>query len=120
MRPYTLLVLCLAVTAAGCTRGRSDLSASLSGYNLILINIDSLRADHLSFYGYDRATSPFLDALAEESVVYDDAFANSSYTRTSVASLFTGKLPSSAGIAGWDSKPPSDTPTLAQRLRARG
>ena len=57
--------------------------------NVVIILIDTLRADHLGCYGYPRETSPNIDRLAAESVVFDRAFSVSPWTRTSVVSLFT-------------------------------
>ena len=65
--------------------------------NIVLITLDTTRADHLGCYGYERPTSPVLDALARESVVYDNAYAVSSWTMPTHASLFTGKFPSAHG-----------------------
>lgn len=65
--------------------------------NVILITLDTTRADHLSCYGYHRKTSPNLDGLATESVFYTKTLATSSWTLPSHASLFTGKFPSSHG-----------------------
>jgi len=92
----------------------------LAGHDLILINIDALRADHLGCYGYARDTSPFLDSLCREGVVFERASAGSSYTRESVAALFTGRLPSKSGALGWNAAPPPDHRTLAERLRGHG
>jgi hypothetical protein len=58
--------------------------------NVILLVMDTVRADHLSLYGYERDTTPNLRALAEEATVYGRAFAPSDITLTSHASLFTG------------------------------
>jgi len=65
--------------------------------NIILITLDTTRADRLGCYGYRRQTSPNLDKLAEESVLYTRAIAPSSWTLPSHASLFTGKFTSSHG-----------------------
>jgi arylsulfatase A-like enzyme len=65
--------------------------------NIILIILDTTRADHLSCYGYHRQTSPNIDRLAEESILYTRAIAPSSWTLPSHASLFTGKFTSSHG-----------------------
>lgn len=62
--------------------------------HVILVLIDTLRADHLGFMGYKRATSPTLDAWAAESVVFDRAYAAAPWTVPSVASLFTSLYPS--------------------------
>ena len=57
--------------------------------NVVMILIDTLRADHLGCYGYTRAASPHIDALAESGTLFENAFAQSSWTGPSVASLFT-------------------------------
>ena len=64
---------------------------------VLLIVIDCLRADHVSSYGYERATTPTLDALAEEGVLWEQAHSLSSWTKPSVASLLTGLYPSQHG-----------------------
>ena len=61
--------------------------------NIILISVDTLRADHLGIYGYYRNTSPHIDHFARESIVFEQAFATSSYTLASHVSLFTGLYP---------------------------
>lgn len=65
--------------------------------NIILVTLDTTRADHLGCYGYSRNTSPNVDKLAAESVFYTRAVAPSSWTLPSHASLFTGKFTSSHG-----------------------
>jgi len=65
--------------------------------NIILITLDTTRADSLGCYGYERDTSPFLDTFANESVLYSRALATSSWTLPAHASLFTGKFTSSHG-----------------------
>jgi arylsulfatase len=106
----------------GCGEGpaRSPASAPLAGWNLVLVVIDTLRADHLGHAGYRRATSPFLDRLAAEGVVFENALSNSSFTRESVAALLTGHLPSRSGSAGWHAAPPQDGPHLGALLRGAG
>ena len=66
---------------------------NLQQKNIILISIDTLRADHLGVYGYHRNTSPFIDQLARESVVFEQASAASGFTLPSHTSLFTGLYP---------------------------
>ncbi len=60
----------------------------------MLIVVDTLRADHLGVYGYARPTSPHIDAFAARSVVFERAFAPSSWTAPSMGSMFTGEWPS--------------------------
>jgi arylsulfatase A-like enzyme len=79
--------------AAGCGvwRGRDDRP------NILLVTLDTTRADHLGCYGYARPTSPALDALAADGIVYTRALAPGTWTLPSHASLLTGKCPSSHG-----------------------
>ncbi len=60
--------------------------------------VDTLRADHVSLYGYDRPTTPHLDKFAESALVFEDVFAPSSWTLPSVGSLLTSTYPSIHGI----------------------
>ncbi|MFO7976598.1 MAG: sulfatase [Candidatus Hydrogenedentota bacterium] len=96
------------------------LPESLDGCNLIFINIDALRADHLGCYGYKRNTSPFIDSLAKEGLLFKSARANTSFTRESVSVLFSGMLPSSSGAFGWFAQLPPEVTTLAERFSAKG
>lgn len=61
--------------------------------NVILLSIDALRADHLSYYGYERKTTPVLDNIAEESRTFMNAYSASSHTREAVPALLTGEYP---------------------------
>jgi arylsulfatase A-like enzyme len=63
-------------------------------YNLIFITVDTLRAAEMGFLGYDKPTTPNLDALAKESVVFDRAYAMASYTGKALAPMLIGKYPS--------------------------
>jgi arylsulfatase A-like enzyme len=65
--------------------------------NVVLITLDTTRADRLGAYGYSRRTSPHLDVLARESMLYTSALATSSWTLPAHATLFTGKFTSSHG-----------------------
>ncbi|MCX8071144.1 MAG: sulfatase [Candidatus Binatia bacterium] len=115
---------CLAVASAlsfvfcGCRQ--ADSAAPLRGADVVLIVVDTLRADHLGFAGYALPTSPFLDRLAAESTVFTDALAPSSYTRESVAGLFTGMWPACSGAIGWNAAPEQVATTLAEELAQAG
>jgi len=84
--------------------------------NVILIVADTLRADRLGAYGDTRGLTPFLDELAERGVVFRNAYAASSWTCPSVASLFTSRYPSQHHVTDLDSKLPESEVTLAERL----
>ena len=87
--------------------------------NVILISIDTLRADHLSLYGYSRQTSPRLDELAARSFVFERAYAHSANTLVSHASLLTSLHPVSHG-AQPDVPLDEAVTTLAESFRAQG
>ena len=86
--------------------------------NVLLIVLDTLRADHLSSYGYARPTTPNLDRLAQQGVLFEEAYATASWTLPSHATLFTGRYPYEhrAGVKPLDTR----YPTLAEVLYVRG
>jgi arylsulfatase A-like enzyme len=89
--------------------------------NILLIILDTQRADHLSSYGYHRPTTPYLDSLAAEGVLFERAFAQSSWTLPSHASLFTGRLMHEHGAGNGTVRILDNRfPTLAERLSAEG
>ncbi len=79
---------------------------------VVLVSIDTLRADHLGLYGYERETSPNLDRLALESTVFDDAMSSSPWTLPAHASLLTGLYPSRHGLTSHERYLASDLATL--------
>jgi arylsulfatase A-like enzyme len=58
--------------------------------DVLFLLLDVARADHLSCYGYERPTSPHLDRLAEDSILFENAISSSTFTKTSISTLFTG------------------------------
>lgn len=107
----------LAILATGCRRDGETPSRP----NIVLIVIDTLRADKLSAYGYSRPTSPDLDQLAAEGVRFANVIAQSSWTRPSLGSLITSKYPRSVGIYKEQLQMLDDRfDTLAESLRAGG
>ena len=88
--------------------------------NLILYVVDTLRADHLGCYGYPHATSPRLDALAKDYLLFEDAVSPSSWTRPSVASIMTGLDPRVHRAVNRDDGIPQTATTLAEELGRLG
>src|SRR3972149_5027228 len=97
--------------------------------SLLLITVDTLRADRLPFYGYKRNTAPFLGKLAGEGIVFTNAYSASSWTVPAVTSLMTGVYPSSHGITRGSIKKahvyrqeriPRKLTNLPEQLRALG
>jgi arylsulfatase A-like enzyme len=91
---------------------------------VVLVTIDTLRADHLPSYGYERPTAPFLDRLARDGVLFEQAFAASSMTAPCHASLFTGLYPPQHGVRkneeGFAAAPQRRFRTMAEVLSEAG
>ncbi|MAJ61297.1 MAG: hypothetical protein CBC48_15940 [bacterium TMED88] len=88
--------------------------------NVLFILLDTLRADRLTPYGYERDTSPHLAALAEEGVRFERHLAQSSWTKASMASMWTGLYPIRAGITRFDQVIPEEAELPAERLSEAG
>jgi arylsulfatase A-like enzyme len=88
--------------------------------NVLFLVVDTLRADHLPMYGYENGSTPNLDRLAEDAIRFDQAFANSSWTRPSFASILTGRLPSSHGVMAKSDALPDTVTTLPEALETAG
>ena len=87
---------------------------------IILISIDTLRADHLGIYGYHRDTSPQIDALAKESIVFENAVVQSPWTLPSHMSIMTSLYPASHGVLKRNNYLADEHVTLAELLREKG
>ena len=112
-----LVFMSIAVLATACM-GRE--ARASSGNNLIVISIDTLRADMLSCYGYDRPTSPAIDGVAQEGVLFEDVSATSPWTLPSHASIFTGLYPNRHGVKSRRQSLPDNVVTLAQLFSNHG
>jgi len=88
--------------------------------NVLFILVDTLRADRLSTYGYERPTSPFLDELAEDGIVFGSHLAQSSWTKCSMASLWTGLHPARAGVTRFEHVLSEDARMPAEILSENG
>jgi len=84
---YTLLFVLFCLLAQGCSKGK------IEDANVLLITVDTLRADHLGCYGYDRIETPNIDALARSGVLFQNANAQCPITLPSHASILTGTYP---------------------------
>jgi arylsulfatase A-like enzyme len=87
--------------------------------NVLLIVLDTVRADRLSLYGYHRPTSPTLEALAKRGIRFDAARATAPWTLPSHASMFTGRWPHELDV-NWRTALGTKYPTLAEYLGSRG
>jgi arylsulfatase A-like enzyme len=124
-RPVVLVgVLAAALLGgSGCDatakRGRADLCLRC---NIVLVSVDTLRADHTGFHGYQRPTTPNMDGLAGRAVVFENAISQSAWTRPAHASMFTGLYPSEHGMIAVGRNVALDPrqPMIASVLRANG
>lgn len=88
--------------------------------NVIWIVVDALRPDHLSCYGYDKPTTPFLKSLAGESLTFLNAYTNAPWTRPSTASMLSGLLPSAHRTQSDKSRLPAEIHTVGQDFQRLG
>jgi arylsulfatase A-like enzyme len=92
--------------------------------NVLLVTLDTTRADRLGCYGYPRETSPVIDALAAEGVRFEQALSSSAVTPVAHASLFTGLFPDRHGLRVFAGESPdrlgAEPPVLAEAFRAGG
>lgn len=111
--PCILAIAMVPCLIAGCGSSPKDVAVEGSKRpNLILISIDTLRADFLGCYGYDRPTSPSIDRFAAQGVLFEDVTAPSPWTPPSHASMLTGLYPSHHGLK------PKDTTMMRDAIRA--
>ncbi len=111
------LILILAALLAACSKPEPARPR-----NVILVLVDTLRADHLSTYGYSRPTSPNVDAFAKESIKFENARSQASCTFPSANSILTSRYPS-AFLGQPPAHPlgiPADIPSIAEILKKRG
>ncbi len=93
---YGMILFVSVSFLASCTKAEPRAERNLvdpDWFNVLLISIDTLRADSLSLYGYERATSPNLDALANDSVVFTKAFSTATYTQPAMCAIMSGRFP---------------------------
>lgn len=113
--PGAILVAALALSAVAGVRSETPPT------NVLLITLDTVRADHLGSYGYQAAATPSLDRLAREGVRFADATSQAPLTGPAHAALLTGVYPARYGLRDNASTPiPADRPTLAEILRRAG
>ncbi len=93
-----VLLACVASCAPSSPEGDSSLGEGEGYDRVFLITVDTLRADHMSLYGYPRATTPRLEEFASDGVVFDRAIAQWPKTGASFASMFTGRYPQTTGL----------------------
>jgi arylsulfatase A-like enzyme/Flp pilus assembly protein TadD len=106
---------------AGCEQARKSTPRAFPKAPVILISIDTLRSDHLPFYGYKGVETPALSALRNDSILFESAWSHAPLTLPSHVALFTGFLPDRNGVhdnLGYTVNPA--VPTLAELLKKGG
>ena len=88
--------------------------------NVILISIDTLRADHVGIYGYYRNTTPSIDNFASKSILFENAIAQASWTLPSHTSIFTSLYPPSHGVLGIEDSLAKNITTISKILKSNG
>ena len=111
----------LAFAIGGCRSDKpeSSTAADLQAgrWNVILISLDTLRADRLGCYGYARDTTPSIDALASQGVRFANVVSETSWTLPSHMTMFTGLYPTTHGVTAPGTVLTDDVMTLAERFK---
>ena len=113
----SIAALTILALNVGCARTFPDSAAVRA---VIIVDVDTLRADHLSAYGYDRPTSPNIDAFARQAVQFDWAFSQAPYTLPSQTSILTSLYPSTHLVLHDGDRLSPEVVTLAERFREGG
>jgi len=114
-RPILLLaVVALTVAISGCKNGGNERP------NIVLITIDTLRADRLGAYGYERGLTPHLDELANHGVIFERALTTAGTTWPAHASMLTGLYPRYHGLRRNGLELAADVPLVAELLSKSG
>ncbi len=114
-------LIALALTSSSCGKAKPGTAPAFPKSPVVLISIDTLRSDHLPFYGYKGVETPALSALRTDSVLFEKAYSHVPLTLPSHVSIFTGLLPAGHGIRdnlGYRLKP--EVPTLAELMKKAG
>ncbi len=117
---YSRAPLCGRLSRQGSPRRPPVGEAIPRRANVLIYLVDTLRSDRLGILGYPRPITPNIDRFAESSSLFLNAIGQSSWTKASVGSIFTGLWPPAHGAIGWKHKLSSEIETLAERLQADG
>lgn len=115
------LALAAALSVAGLSGCRRDGALVFDRAPIVIISVDTLRADHLPAYGYQSVETPNLDAFRRDAVLFENAYSHVPLTLPSHTALFTGLLPPQNGVRdnlGYALS--SGPPTLASYLKEKG
>jgi len=115
----------LVLAAVGCSGGTgTEDEAGRAGifprHNVVVVSVDTLRADHVTAYGYEHQTTPNIDRLAREGIVFERAFAPRGHTWPSLTSMWTSLYPRKTNVRGPGELPDEGVRTLASVLDEAG
>ncbi|MCP3916366.1 MAG: sulfatase [bacterium] len=116
--PCRLLVACALLSLCAC--GSRVAAGAGEGGDVVLILVDSLRLDQVGCYGTGSSSTPAIDSLAAESVVYVQASAQAPWSMPSLASLLASRYPARLEHEHWPDRIPAEPPLLSETLRAAG
>ncbi|MDQ3171606.1 MAG: sulfatase-like hydrolase/transferase [Acidobacteriota bacterium] len=120
-RDFSIVLIAVsALAAAACSSAEPPPASSARAEHVVLITIDTLRADRVGAYGHARASTPALDGLARGGIRFDRAFATAPITQTSHASLLTGRYPAGHGARHNGIRVDPSVATIADSFRAAG
>ncbi|MFO7662229.1 MAG: sulfatase [Chloroflexota bacterium] len=120
---FLMTVLTALLTIARPERESTARAATSNQPNIIFVVVDALRADHVSAYGYERPTTPNLDAFMADGVRFNEATSNSPWTLPSNASMLIGRMPSRINVKNWASfsaRIPAEDTLLAEYMQRAG
>jgi arylsulfatase A-like enzyme len=118
MKPILLFMVLLLGLTAGC--GDSKPTEAPLRPNIVVYCIDTLRADHLGCYGYEKDTSPFIDSIAGNGIIFDNAVSQAPWTAPSVASYITSTYPSTHRVLKGGRQISEEAVTMAEFLADAG
>lgn len=113
------LGLLIALGASACGTGGED-PGPAPRPNIVVYLVDTLRADHLGTYGYERETDPQLARIAADGIVFENNYAPSSWTKASTTSVLTGLDPVQHQVRGRDEVVPDDVALVSEHLQGLG
>ena len=124
LRLFLLLLACFLLACGDAENASPPEEVAQPGFEgpraIVLVSIDTLRADHLGLYGHERFTSPVLDEVARQGVVFEDASAPSPWTLPSHASMLSGLSPFEHGLVSAQRGLSSEVETLADWFNVAG
>ncbi len=110
-----LILISLLLPLTSCSR-----KANISDFNVVLVSIDTLRADHLSCYGYERNTSPAIDKLAEGGVLFENAVSSTTWTLPAHAAMFTSLPDAVHSVLTTSSRLDPNRITIQEIMKSQG